>query len=50
MTAFIARNATESVGIIESQSNPALTNWTYNLAKEYMSIDAGVYSLPGYVS
>jgi len=45
MTAFVARNATESMGILSTQSDPALTNWTVKLAEEYISIPARIYDL-----
>ncbi|CAK7231219.1 hypothetical protein SCUCBS95973_007837 [Sporothrix curviconia] len=45
MTAFIARNATESIGLIKTKADEALTNWTQDLAKEYISIPVEVYDL-----
>ncbi|KAH8804604.1 peptidase family M28 [Xylogone sp. PMI_703] len=45
MTAFIARNATESIGFIITQADAALTNWTLNLSREYISIPSEVYEL-----
>ena len=45
MTAFIGRNASESIGIVSTQADPALTNWTAKLAKEYSSIPAHIYEL-----
>jgi bacterial leucyl aminopeptidase len=45
MTAFIARNATESIGFISTQADEALTNWTLNLSKEYISIPSEIYEL-----
>ncbi|KAH7369746.1 hypothetical protein BKA65DRAFT_4547 [Rhexocercosporidium sp. MPI-PUGE-AT-0058] len=48
MTAFIARNATESIGFISTSADEALTEWLLKLAKEYISIPAGIYELfPG---
>ncbi|CAL5868648.1 uncharacterized protein PFLUO_LOCUS2875 [Penicillium psychrofluorescens] len=47
MTAFIARNATETIGFIGTQADDALTNWTVDLSKKYISIPAKVYELPG---
>ncbi|TRX90946.1 hypothetical protein FHL15_008151 [Xylaria flabelliformis] len=49
MTAYIARNSTpESIGMIDTSADDALTNWTIALSKEYISIPAAVYSLqPG---
>jgi len=45
MTAFIARNATESIGFIRTQADEALTNWTVKLSREYISIPADIYEL-----
>tara|TARA_R110002033_G_scaffold138147_1_gene177331 strand:- start:346 stop:489 length:144 start_codon:yes stop_codon:yes gene_type:complete len=45
MTAFIARNATESIGFISTSADEALTKWLLKLAKEYISIPAGIYEL-----
>ena len=45
MTAFIARNATETIGFISTQADEALTNWTAKLSKEYISIPAEIYEL-----
>ncbi|RQM04732.1 hypothetical protein DH86_00004261, partial [Scytalidium sp. 3C] len=45
MTAFIARNATESIGFIITQADAALTNWTLGLSREYISIPSDVYEL-----
>ncbi|GAP86703.1 putative peptidase family M28 [Rosellinia necatrix] len=49
MTAYIARNSTpESVGLIDTDADDALTAWVVSLAEEYISIPAAVYSLsPG---
>ena len=47
MTAFVKRNSTESVGLIETEADASLTEWTLDLAKEYISIPAEVYKLPG---
>ena len=49
MTAYIDRNATESIGFIRTQSDGPLTNWTLDLAKEYISIPAHIYDLSAYV-
>ncbi|KAH8882467.1 Zn-dependent exopeptidase [Thozetella sp. PMI_491] len=45
MTAFIARNATESIGLIKTQADAPLTDWMLNLAKEYSSIASDVFEL-----
>lgn len=45
MTAFIARNATESIGFIKTQADGALTEWLLKLSKEYVSIPAGIFEL-----
>jgi len=45
MTAFVARNANETLGILSTQADPALTNWTVKLANEYISIPTKVYEL-----
>lgn len=45
MTAYIARNATETIGFISTQADAALTNWTLKLSKEYVSIPAEIYEL-----
>lgn len=48
MTAFIARNATESIGIIKTQSDAPLTKWTAELSEAYISIPTVVCELaPG---
>ncbi|KAI8631588.1 peptidase family M28 [Xylariaceae sp. FL1651] len=48
MTAFVARNSTESIGLIKTEADDALTAWAAAVSKEYISIPAGVYSLfPG---
>ncbi|CZT01302.1 hypothetical protein WAI453_006844 [Rhynchosporium graminicola] len=48
MTAFIARNATESIGFISTSADEALTEWLLKLAKAYIKIPAGIYELfPG---
>lgn len=49
MTAFVARNATESIGFIETEADPALTQWAVDLANEYISIPAEIYKLSRYV-
>lgn len=43
MTAFIAHNSTEKVAIIKSEADEPLSNWALDLAKEYMSIDSGIF-------
>ncbi len=43
MTAFIARNATETIALIATQADAALTNWTLGLSDEYISVPAGTY-------
>jgi len=45
MTAFIARNATETIGFISTQADAALTNWTVALSEKYLSIPAEIYDL-----
>jgi len=45
MTAFVARNATESIGFIKTQADAALTDWTVKLSREYISIPADIYEL-----
>lgn len=45
MTAYVARNATESIGFISTQADDALTNWTVKLSKEYISIPADIFEL-----
>ena len=45
MTAYIARNATETIGLIKTQADEALTDWVQNLADEYLPIKAHVYEL-----
>lgn len=45
MTAFIARNATETIGFISTQADAALTNWTVSLSEKYISIPAEIYDL-----
>jgi leucyl aminopeptidase len=47
MTAFIAHNATESIGLIKTQADAALTDWLVNLSREYISIPAKIYELAG---
>lgn len=47
MTAFIARNATETIGFISTEADAVLTNWAANLSNKYVSIPAKVYDLPG---
>ncbi|KAI0394537.1 peptidase family M28 [Xylariaceae sp. FL0594] len=45
MTAYVARNATESIGLIKTQADDALTSWILDLSKEYISIPSHVYGL-----
>ncbi|PSR81001.1 peptidase family M28 [Coniella lustricola] len=48
MTAFIARNATESIGFIKTSADKNLTEWAVDLSTEYISIPTSVYELdPG---
>lgn len=49
MTAFVAKNSTESIGFIETQADGPLTRWAVKLVEEYISIHAGVYDLDAYV-
>ncbi|PYH48310.1 peptidase [Aspergillus saccharolyticus JOP 1030-1] len=45
MTAFVARNSTEEIGFIVTEADAALTNWTVNLSREYISIPTEAYEL-----
>lgn len=48
MTAFIAKNATESIGFIKTDADAPLTKWAVDLSTEYISIPTSVYELmPG---
>ncbi|KAF1954059.1 peptidase family M28 [Byssothecium circinans] len=48
MTAFIAKDANESIGFIISDADAPLTKWAVNLSREYISIPTDVYELmPG---
>ncbi|KZL79774.1 peptidase family m28 [Colletotrichum incanum] len=48
MTAFIARNATESIGFIKTDADAPLTRWAVDLSEEYINITTSVYELmPG---
>ncbi|KAF6832150.1 peptidase family m28 [Colletotrichum musicola] len=48
MTAFIARNATESIGFIKTDADAPLTKWAADLSTEYINITTSVYELmPG---
>lgn len=49
MTAFVARNATESIGFIKTEADAPLTDWLVQLGKEYISIPTDVYELGAYV-
>ena len=43
MTAFVARNSTESIDFIKTLADEALTEWAVNLSKEYISIPTDVH-------
>jgi leucyl aminopeptidase len=45
MTAFLARNATKSIGFIKIPADAAITNRTVKLSKECVSIPAEIYEL-----
>ncbi|KXJ90391.1 peptidase [Microdochium bolleyi] len=45
MTAFVAANATESIGFVKTQSDEKLTDWAVKLSTEYVAIPAHVYDL-----
>lgn len=45
MTAFVAANATESIGFVRTQSDAELTDWAVRLSSEYVAIPAHVYDL-----
>ncbi|KAK7739780.1 hypothetical protein SLS53_005750 [Cytospora paraplurivora] len=48
MTAYVSRNATESIGFIKTDADAALTRWAVELSTEYISIPTSVYELtPG---
>lgn len=48
MTAYISRNATESIGFIKTDADAPLTRWAVDLSTEYISIPTSVYELfPG---
>lgn len=48
MTAFIAKNATESIGFIKTDADAPLTKWAVELSTAYISIPTSVYELmPG---
>ncbi|OLN97745.1 Leucine aminopeptidase 1-like protein 4 [Colletotrichum chlorophyti] len=48
MTAFVARNATESIGFIKTDADAPLTKWAVDLSTEYINITTSVYELmPG---
>jgi len=48
MTAFVARNATESIGFIKTDADAPLTEWAVALGEEYVNITTSVYELmPG---
>ncbi|KAG5918063.1 hypothetical protein E4U42_007012 [Claviceps africana] len=46
MTGFLARNKTEGIALIETQTDGALTRWTTDLAGEYLSIPAKIGKFP----
>jgi leucyl aminopeptidase len=46
MTAFIGRNATETIGFVKTQADAALTDWLVKLSTEYVSVPAEIYELP----
>ncbi|KAJ6444570.1 peptidase [Purpureocillium lavendulum] len=46
MVAFVARNSTESIGLVETDADEPLTNWTMGLAREYTSLPVEAYKLP----
>jgi leucyl aminopeptidase len=46
MTAFVARNATESISFIITDSDKNLTNWAIGVVDEYLTIPALVNELP----
>ncbi|TQS32721.1 hypothetical protein Golomagni_06956, partial [Golovinomyces magnicellulatus] len=45
MTAFVAKNTTESISLIETDADADLTKWLASLIKEYSSIPVGVHKL-----
>ncbi|KAG5921183.1 hypothetical protein E4U53_003826 [Claviceps sorghi] len=45
MTAFVARNATETVGLVQTQADAPLTQRATDLANEYLSIPAKIYKM-----
>jgi hypothetical protein len=45
MTAFIHKNATESIYFVSTQADKDLTNWCADLAREYSSLEVGVEEL-----
>lgn len=47
MTAFIAKNATETIGFIATEADEVLTNWAVNLSRKYISIPTEIYKLSG---
>jgi hypothetical protein len=46
MTAFVARNVTESISFIITDSDKNLTNWAASVVDEYLSIPAMINELP----
>lgn len=45
MTAFIAKNSTETIAFIKTEADEALTEWMVRLSKEYISIPTHIYEL-----
>lgn len=43
MTAFVARDSLESICLIATQADAALTNWTAKLSSEYISIPTSIH-------
>lgn len=46
MTAYVAKNSTEHIALMETDTSPQLTKWTADLVEEYLSIPAHTYKLP----
>ncbi|KAJ5085262.1 Zn-dependent exopeptidase [Penicillium argentinense] len=45
MTAFIGRNATDTIGFIHTESEEELTKWAVSLSKKYISIPTKAYDM-----
>jgi hypothetical protein len=45
MTAFIAKNSTESIVLVKTEADPELTDWCAKLAKEYIPLPVQVAEL-----